>query len=63
MQIARNIVTHPSIKIQILCKPGSQLFIPDWLSRHNQETDGDQEIPGMYIAVNVIGSCKDIPDS
>ena len=35
--------------IRILYKPGSQLFITDWLSRHRHETNRDKEIPGMSV--------------
>ena len=38
------------------------LCIEDWLSRDNHEINGDEEIPGMCITINVIESCMHIPD-
>ena len=49
--------------IRILCKPGLQLFITDWLSRHNHETNRDKETPHMCITISMIKYCKDILDS
>ena len=46
--------------IRILHKPVSQLFISDWLSTHNQETNRNEEIPGMCIAINAMESCMHI---
>ena len=44
-------------KIRVLYKPGSQPFIADWLSRHNHETNRDEEVLGMCITIN---SCMNI---
>ena len=38
--------------IRILHKPGPELFITDWLSRHNHVTNRDEEISGMCITIN-----------
>ena len=35
-------------------KPGLQLFIADWLSRHNNETNSDKVVSVMHIATNTI---------
>ena len=48
--------------IRILNKPGPQLFITVWLSRHNHEADRDEDVPGMYHTINAIESCRDIPE-
>ena len=48
--------------IRILYKLELQLFIADWLSRHNHDTNRDEEIMGMCITINAIRSCKDIPE-
>ena len=39
---------------RILYKPGPQLFIADWLSRHNHKTNRDEEIPGISVTINTI---------
>ena len=46
----------------MLHKPGPQLYITDWLSRHNHETNRDEEITGMGITINTIASCTHMPE-
>ena len=48
--------------IRIECKPGPQLFIADWLSRHSHKKGTDKEIPGLGISIKVIETCMNIPE-
>ena len=41
----------------ILYKPGLQLFMGDWLSKQNHETNSDDEILDKHITINAIESC------
>ena len=43
----------------MICKPGLDLFIADWLSRQNNK---DEEIAGMDIKINAIYMTTDIPN-
>ena len=43
--------------IRILHKPGLQLFIAGWFSRHNHDEGKDEEIPGMSLDIDTIGTC------
>ena len=52
----------PPIQCLSAMKPGPQLFIADWLSRLNNETNRDKRIPGMCITINVIETGRDILD-
>ena len=47
---------------RILYKTWPQLFIADWLLRHNHEKIRDEDIPGMCITISTIKSCIEIPD-
>ena len=46
----------------VLYKPGPEVFIADWLSRHNDKENKDEPIPGMDIRVDTIQSVTDIPE-
>ena len=46
----------------MLYKPGLQLFMEGWLSRHKYKANRDDKIPVMSITINAIESCMDIPD-
>ena len=48
--------------IRILHKSWPQLYITQWLSRHNNETSRDKVKPSMHITINIIESCTHIPD-
>ena len=37
-------IKNPSIQVQILYKPGPDIFIADWLSCHNYEEGKDEPI-------------------
>ena len=37
-----------------------QLFITDWLPRHNHKLNKDEAIPGMSISINAIKTCTNI---
>ena len=45
----------------ILCQPGPELHIADWLSHHYYERNKDQEISGMNISIHTINTIVDIP--
>ena len=40
--------------IRVLYKPGLQLCIVDWLSRHYHDEDKDEEIPGMSLSFSAV---------
>ena len=48
-------------KVQIICKPGPEIFIADWLSQHSHEEGKDKPIKGMDIRIDAIQSATDIP--
>ena len=47
--------------IQIIYKPGPQIFIADWLSRQNQKEGKDRPIQDMDIWVDTIQAMTDLP--
>ena len=47
-------------KVRIIYKPGPDLFIADWLSRHNHTENTDAEIWGMDVKVDVIQTATNI---
>ena len=47
----------------ILYKPGSELYIVDWLSYHHHVENKDQEIPGMNASICNIRTSVDVPVS
>ena len=48
--------------IRILSKLGPQLFTADWISRHNHKIGKDEEIPVMDRSMNVMETCRNIPE-
>ena len=48
--------------VQIIYKPGPDIFIADWLSRHNHVEGKDKTIKDMDVCVNIIQSMTDIPE-
>ena len=48
--------------VRILYKPGPDLFIADWLSKHNHTENRDPEIPGRDIKVDAIQTATNIPE-
>ena len=48
--------------VRISYKPGPELFIADWLSRHNLTENKDAEIHGMDIKVDTIQTKINIPE-
>ena len=46
----------------MLCKPEPDIFIADWLSRHNHIEKKDDKIPGMDIMVDAVQIAKNIPE-
>ena len=49
-------------RVQIVYKPGPEIFIVDWLSWHNHEEGKDKPIKDMDIRINAIESATDIPE-
>ena len=49
-------------RVQILYKPGPEIFIADWLSCHNHKENKDEPIQDMDIRVDAIQSATDIPE-
>ena len=47
-------------RVQIIYKPGPDIFIADWLSRHNHVEGKDQLIKGMEIWVDIIQTVTDM---
>ena len=49
-------------RVQILYKPGPEIFIAYWLSCHNHKENKDEPIQGMDIRVDAIQSKTDVPE-
>ena len=49
-------------RVQIIYKPGPDIFIADWLSRHNHTEGKDQPINGMEVWVDIIQTVTDMPE-
>ena len=49
-------------RVQIIYKPGSDIFIADWLLHHNHIEGKDKPIKDMDIRIDTIQSAKDIPE-
>ena len=49
-------------RVRILSKPGTDLFMADWLSRQNCKENKDEEIPGMQLNIDAIQTATNIPD-
>ena len=47
--------------IKILNRPGLQLFVADWLCRHNHKLNKDKEVARISISINVMETCANIP--
>ena len=45
-------------QVRIIHKPGPELFITDWLSRHNHTENKDEETHGMDVKVDTIDNNK-----
>ena len=48
--------------IQIIYKPGAQIFIADWLSRQNHKEGKDKPVQDMDIWVDAIQAMIDLPE-
>ena len=48
--------------VQILYKPGPEIFTADWLLQHNHVEGKDKPIKDMGIQVDAIQSLVDMPD-
>ena len=59
-QTTKNTTMCTSIQHKIIYKPGLQLFIYDWLSRHNHKLNKDEEILWKRISTIVIEMCTHI---
>ena len=49
-------------RVQIIYKPGPEIFIVDWLLRHNHTEGKDKPTKGMDIWVDTIQTATDMPD-
>ena len=49
-------------RVQIIYKPGPEIFIADWLSQHNHEEWKDKPIKDMDIRKDAIQSATNIPE-
>ena len=49
-------------RVQIIYKPGPEIFIADWLSQHNHVEGKDKPIKDMDIRIDTIQSMTDIPE-
>ena len=47
-------------RVQIIYKPGPDIFIADWLSHHNHIEGKDKPIKGMDIRIDTIQSATDM---
>ena len=47
-------------RVQIIYKIGPEIFIADWLSRHNHTEGKDKPIKGMDIQVDTIQTATDM---
>ena len=48
--------------VQIIYKPGPEIFIADWLSRHNHTEEKDKPIKGMDIHMDAIQATTEMPE-
>ena len=48
-------------RVQVIYKPGSDIFIADWLLRHNHAEGKDQLIKDMELWVDIIQTTTDMP--
>ena len=55
-------IQHILLKIQIIYKPGPEIFIADWLSRQNHIEGNDKPTKGMDIQVDTIQTATDMPE-
>ena len=49
-------------RVQVIYKPGPDIFIADWLSRYNHDEGKDQLIKGLELWVDVIQTTTDMSD-
>ena len=49
-------------RVQIIYKPSPEIFIADWLLRHNHAEGKDKVIKGMDIQMDTIQNATDMPD-
>ena len=49
-------------RVQVIYKPGPDIFIADWLSRHNHAEGKDQLIKGVELWVDIIQTTTDMPE-
>ena len=53
--------TH-QYRVQVIYKPGPDIFIADWLSRHNHMEGKDKPIKGMELCIDIIQTTTDMPE-
>ena len=47
--------------MRIIYKPGPELLMKDWLSRHNHSKNKDKEITDMQTSINLIQFTANVP--
>ena len=61
-RIQRILLKIHQYRVQVTYKPGPDIFIADWLSRHNHTEGKDQPIKGMELWIDVIQTTTDMPE-
>ena len=61
-QIQHILLKIHQYRVQIVYKPGPDIFIADWLSRHNHAERMDQPIKSMEVWVDIIQTATDMPE-
>ena len=49
-------------RVQVIYKPGPEIFIADWLLRHNHTEGKDKPIKGIDVWVDAIQTTTDMPE-
>ena len=60
--IKKNSSQNAPVQSKIICKPGPDLFIAEWLSRKNHKENKNEEIPCMQLNVDTIQTTTNILD-
>ena len=61
-RIQRILLKIHQYRAQVIYNPGPDIFIADWLSRHNHVEGKDQPIKGMELRVDIIQTTTGMPE-
>ena len=61
-QIQRILLKINQYRVQIIYKHGPDIFIADWLLRHNHAEGKDQLIKAMEVQADIIQTATDMPE-